>query len=72
MVPPSWREDFLNPVVRLNLAIYGHPESEMIWNLFLDKVLMGRDGAALAHMQEATFAVQAPAAGFNPRRVPSW
>jgi hypothetical protein len=35
----SWYQDYLKPVVRLRLAINGHPESESLWTLYLYKSL---------------------------------
>ena len=37
--PPSWHGRFKDPVCRLRLALYGHPESGALWDKHLSKIL---------------------------------
>jgi hypothetical protein len=39
--PASWHGKFHDPVVKLRLALYGHPESGALWDKHLAKVLCG-------------------------------
>jgi hypothetical protein len=38
--PDSWHGKFHDPVVKLRLALYGHPESGALWDKHLGKVLL--------------------------------
>jgi hypothetical protein len=37
---PEWKGVFRNPTVRLQRALYGHPQASAFWDLHLKQVLM--------------------------------
>ena len=52
--PPEWREKFRDPVVKLNLALYGHPDSGGHWEKHCNDAL-DKAGFVKVHPWRSTF-----------------
>ena len=52
--PPEWRGEFRDPVVKLNLALYGHPDSGGHWEKHCNEAL-DKAGFVKVHPWRSTF-----------------